>query len=62
MSEPQFSVTVSSSYGRHDADVVWALHSLRPEKRLAELAVLEANFLRALAVEQDRLHREINGT
>jgi hypothetical protein len=46
-----FSVTVSSRYGRDDADVSASFASQRPEKRLAELAVLTCAF-NAWAAEQ----------
>ena len=58
MSE-SYHITVSSQYGRHDADVEAVLHSARPEKRLAELAVLEAAFLGYLTEARRRLDAEI---
>jgi hypothetical protein len=54
-----FHILVSSSYGRDDADVEAVLHSSRPEKRLAELAVLEAAFLGYLTEARKRLTDEI---
>lgn len=53
----QFSLYAGSWHGRDDADVEIILSSERPEKRLAELLVLELAIQQAIGRQRAALQR-----
>lgn len=53
----QFTLYAGSWHGRHDADVEIILCSERPEKKLAELLVLELAIQQAIGKRRGELQR-----
>jgi hypothetical protein len=61
MPEPSkdFFIEVRSWYDRNDADVIHSFRSQRPEKRLAELTLLECAFLHWSRKQREALSVEV---
>ncbi len=54
----QFGIAIVSNYDRHDADIIATWQSQRPEKKLAELTLLECNFLAWARGKREELAQE----